>query len=58
MTRSRYGLLAGIAGAAFATWWWRGHKGARRLSTNGTHERGEVIFSNTPEPSGLGGGPM
>jgi hypothetical protein len=56
MTTSRYGILAGIASAAFATWWWR-----RRASLrHGTKERdtyGETIYRNTPEPSGLGGGP-
>jgi len=55
MTRSRYGMLAGIAGAAFAAWWWRGRTTARRIDTGS--DRGEVIFRNTPEPSGLGGGP-
>ena len=56
MTRTRIGMLAGIAGAAaMGTWWWRRRTPARR--TNTTSERGEVIFRNTPEPSGLGGGP-
>ena len=57
MTRSRYGMLAGIAGAAFAAWWWRGRTAARQ-AVDATRERGEVIFRNTPEPTGLGGGPM
>jgi hypothetical protein len=46
MTRSRYGMLAGIAGAAFAAWWWRRRDWvARGMSEAG---RGETIFSNTP----------
>jgi hypothetical protein len=54
MTRSRYGLLAGLAGAAFA-WWWR-HRGTHRQSAS-RDTYGETIYRNTPEPSGLGGGP-
>jgi hypothetical protein len=48
MTRRRYGLLAGIAGAALAAWYWRGRY--RGEDTPG-HEKGETIFSNTPVPS-------
>jgi hypothetical protein len=45
MTR-KYGLLAGIAGAAFAAWWWRRRDYvARGMSDSG---RGETIFSNAP----------
>ena len=49
MTRSRYGMLAGIAGAAFAAWWWRrrGDQVTRGMSQAG-HDRGETIFSNSP----------
>jgi hypothetical protein len=45
MTR-KYGLLAGIAGAAFAAWWLkrRDHV-ARGMSEAG---RGETIFTNAP----------
>ena len=54
MTRSQYGLLAGLAGAAFA-WWWR------RRGT-GTHEvagdtYGETTYRDMPDLTGLGGGP-
>jgi hypothetical protein len=45
MNRSRFGILAGIAGAAFATWWWRARAGSPAAPT---HERGEVIFRNAP----------
>jgi hypothetical protein len=55
MSKSRYGMLAGIAGAAFAAWWWRGRTAARRIDTG--NSRGETVFRNTPVPSGLGGGP-
>jgi hypothetical protein len=45
MTR-KYGLLAGIAGAAFAAWWFKGRdRVARGMSAA---ERGETIFSNAP----------
>jgi hypothetical protein len=51
MTRSRYGMLAGIAGAAFAAWWWR-RRGAGQMTANQGH--GEVIFNNHPLPSSEG----
>lgn len=51
MTRSRYGLLAGIAGAALAAWYWRGRK---RAPAMGARRNGEVIFSNSPIPSSEG----
>jgi hypothetical protein len=45
MTRSRLGVLFGIAGAALAAWWWtRRDDLARQMSD----DRGEVIFRNTP----------
>jgi hypothetical protein len=47
MTRSRFGLLAGIAGAAFATWWMR-HRRSHTSMTSAS-DRGEVIFSNSPQ---------
>ena len=50
MTRNRYGLLAGIAGAALAAWYWR----SRRGHGQGGNEKGEVIFRNTPAPSSEG----
>jgi hypothetical protein len=55
MTTSRYGLLAGLASAAFATWWWRRRSATRITTPRDTY--GETIYSNTPEPTGLGGGP-
>ena len=45
MNRNRFGILAGIAGAAFATWWFRQRRS--QMSTP-SPDRGEVIFSNTP----------
>ena len=51
MTKKRYGMLAGIAGAAFAAWWYKRRDSiARRMSqsaqSGGNH--GEVIFRNSP----------
>ena len=46
MNRNRLGILAGIAGAAFATWWFRQRRS--QMSTMPAAERGEVIFSNSP----------
>jgi hypothetical protein len=57
MNRSQYGILAGIAGAAFAAWWWRRRDAMIRGMSKAGHQRAEVIFRNTPEPTGLGGGP-
>jgi hypothetical protein len=48
MTKSRYGLLAGIAGAAFATWWYRRTDWVARKMSSSSSDRGETIFSNTP----------
>ena len=52
MTRSRYGLLAGIASAALAAWYWRSRKGSQTRSPG--NDNGEVIFRNTPVPSSEG----
>jgi hypothetical protein len=42
-------MIAGIAGAALAAWWWNRNRGtAARRQTSG---RGEVIFHNHPSPS-------
>jgi hypothetical protein len=47
MTRSRYGILAGIAGALAAAWWWR-HRMDTVARGMSDHNRGETIFSNSP----------
>jgi len=46
MTRTRYGILAGVAGAAFA-WWWRQRMAANQAAHQAA-SRGEVIFTNSP----------
>jgi hypothetical protein len=48
MTRSRYGMLAGIAGAAIMTWWWRHRADAVARGMSEAGHRGETIFSNSP----------
>lgn len=41
-------MLCGVAAASLATWWWtRRDYLARGMSQSG-HDRGEVIFRNTP----------
>ena len=46
MTKKRYGMLAGLAGAAFAAWWWRRHHSATGMGSD--FDRGETIYSNSP----------
>lgn len=53
MTRSRYGMLAGVASAALAAWWWR-RRGRSRGYLTPVHDRGATIFHNAPQPSGEG----
>jgi hypothetical protein len=40
-------MLAGIAGAALAAWWWRRRTDWVARGTSHT-DRGETIFSNAP----------
>ena len=47
MNRRTYGMIAGIAGAAFA-WWMRKRQSARAVDQTRVEERGEVIFTNAP----------
>jgi len=53
MTKSRYGLIAGIAGAAFA-WWWRSRRTSRHDYLTSARPKGEVIYRNTPVPTSEG----
>jgi len=46
---SRIGLLA-LAGVAVA-WWWQRRSETTRAAADAA-DRGEVIFRNTPEPTG------
>lgn len=50
MTKRHYGILAGLAGAAAAVWFYRAHA-QRALELASDYDRGEVIFSNTPKPT-------
>jgi hypothetical protein len=52
MTKSRYGMIAGLAGAAFATWWFRRRQAGR--ANLSAANAGEVIYRNTPKPSSEG----
>ena len=47
MNRRTYGMIAGIAGAAFA-WWMRKRQATRGLGQTPVEDRGEVIFTNAP----------
>jgi hypothetical protein len=46
MTRSWFGLLLGVTGAAFTTWWWTRRDFVARQMSHA--DRGEVIFRNAP----------
>lgn len=49
MTRAQYGWIATMTGAAMAaTWWWRRRDSVARGMSEAGHDRGELIFSNTP----------
>ena len=52
MTRARYGLIAGVAGAALAAWWWRHRQGHDFVTPS--QLKGEMIYNNTPIPSSEG----
>jgi hypothetical protein len=49
MTRTQYGWIASIAGAAMAaTWWWRRRDVVVAGMSEAGHHRGQRIFSNSP----------
>ena len=48
MTKKQYGLIAGLAGAAFAAWKYFGQRGMNAAHTATGSSRGEVIFRNDP----------
>jgi hypothetical protein len=49
MTRTQYGWIASVAGAAMAAaWWWRRRDAVSEGMSEAGHERGETIFSNSP----------
>ena len=45
--QQRYGLLAGIAGAALCTWWFR-RRGTVAQQMAAGSPQGETIYSNAP----------
>ena len=47
MSNYQYGALLGFVATAFVVWKW----GQSQSVTTAERERGEVIFSNTPQPS-------
>ena len=47
MSNYQYGALLGFVAAAFVVWKW----GQSKSIAITERERGEVIFSNTPQPS-------
>jgi hypothetical protein len=47
MTKKHYGLIAGLAGAAFAAWKYFGRRGTAAEAMTGS-SRGEVIYRNDP----------
>ena len=52
LTKAQYGGIMGgiIGGLGVAVWQWRRLEAAREAAAV-EHERGEIIFSNTPHPS-------
>jgi len=49
MTRTQYGWIASVAGAAMAAaWWWRRRDVVADGMSEAGHDRGATIFSNSP----------
>ena len=49
MTRTQYGWIASLTGAAMAAaWWWRRRDVVAAGMSDAGHHRGETIFSNSP----------
>jgi hypothetical protein len=48
MTKRQYGLIAGLAGAAFAAWRYFGRRGTVADEATANVTRGEVIYRNDP----------
>jgi hypothetical protein len=46
VTKKQYGMIAGLAGAAFAAWKYFGRRGTIAEATGSS--RGEVIYRNDP----------
>jgi hypothetical protein len=49
--RKRYGMIAGLAGAASLAAWWLRRRSAPTIAeqmTTVSEEHGQVIYSNTP----------
>jgi hypothetical protein len=44
-------MMAGVLGSAMGAWWWSRHRAAAARSRMGSHDRGTVIFDNTPTVS-------
>jgi hypothetical protein len=50
MTKTQYGWIATVAGAAMAAaWWWRRRDYVPEGMPEAGRDRGEVIFSTTPQ---------
>ena len=51
MNNRTYGILAGLIGSAVGAWWYSRYRQSSidRLA----HQRGTVIFDNTPAPTDL-----
>ena len=49
MTKTQYGWIATMAGAAMAAaWWWRRRDYVAEGMSQAGQERGETVFSNSP----------
>ena len=54
MSTRTYGILAGVIGSALGAWWYSRRRALP--ASNGRHERGTVIFDNTPTATPLSEG--
>jgi len=53
MTKRTWGLLATVVGSAMGAWWLTTQRRARAARMSIQHDRGTVIFDNTPRPTGI-----
>ena len=52
MSKTTFGILAGVVGSAVGAWFWNRQRMAQRnaLERTPARDHGTVIFHNTPQP--------